>query len=102
LDQAGWLASPRDPAALALHLIDALRSPALRLRHATALLDRMHRHYTQDHMVTTTMAQYDRLLSVRVTTRRADGVATIVRDLTSRELIDQLVRRDVRLRYRQP
>ncbi|MBK9550496.1 MAG: ABC transporter permease [Gemmatimonadetes bacterium] len=37
-----------------------------------------------------------------MTTRRADGVATIVRDLwTSRELIDQLVRRDVRLRYRQ-
>ncbi|MBK9550495.1 MAG: glycosyltransferase [Gemmatimonadetes bacterium] len=29
--QAGWLASPRDPRrALALHLIDALRSPALR------------------------------------------------------------------------
>ena len=61
--QAGWLAAPRDPAALAQRLIEALQSPELRRRHATALLDRVHRHYTQDHMVTTTMAQYDRLLS---------------------------------------
>ena len=37
-----------------------------------------------------------------MTTRRADGIATIARDLwASRELVDQLVRRDVRLRYRQ-
>jgi len=35
-------------------------------------------------------------------TPRVEGIGAIVRDLwTSRELIDQLVRRDVRLRYRQ-
>lgn len=61
--EAGWLVRPRDPAALAASLVDALQHPDRRRHHAAALLTRLHQHYTQDHMVTNTMAQYDRLLA---------------------------------------
>ena len=59
--QAGWLAAPRDSTSLAACLLEALQAPDLRRLHASALLTRLQQHYTQDHMVTTTVAQYDRL-----------------------------------------
>ena len=61
-----WLVPPRDPAALAEALLDALRSPKKAAVLAELACRRAEQHFTADHMVDGMLAVIDEILARRI------------------------------------
>lgn len=59
--ETGWLVPPRDSAALASALFEALAQPEVRHARGTAGRQRLEQQFTVEAMVTRTLAIYDRL-----------------------------------------
>jgi glycosyltransferase involved in cell wall biosynthesis len=72
---AAWSAPPRDPAALAAAMVQALEAPDERRRRGEAGRARAERCFTADHMIDATLAAYAEILNRNASPR--DGRGTL-------------------------